>query len=101
MMRWLVRAVANSRLRGEEPRTRFARQPAPVARADAHGVRVSVSGRWRAVPLHADPLEQVSLLEADVDLLAHGLAGELLGQAPVRVGVGLRRYGVRVGRDAE
>jgi RNA polymerase sigma-70 factor (ECF subfamily) len=28
MKGWLARAVANTRLRGEEPRTRFARQPA-------------------------------------------------------------------------
>jgi RNA polymerase sigma-70 factor (ECF subfamily) len=28
MKRWLVRAVVNTRLRSEEPRTRFARQPA-------------------------------------------------------------------------
>ena len=28
MRRWLARSVANTSLRGEEPRTRFARQPA-------------------------------------------------------------------------
>jgi RNA polymerase sigma-70 factor (ECF subfamily) len=57
MMRWLVRAVANTRLRGEEPRTRFARQPArwlaptpTVSESRFQGAGEPFPRHWRAFP---------------------------------------------------
>jgi RNA polymerase sigma-70 factor (ECF subfamily) len=57
MKRWLARAVANAGLRGEEPRTRFARQPArwlaptptvPESRFQDAGE--PFPGHWRRFP---------------------------------------------------
>ncbi len=102
MMRWLARAVANTRLRGEEPRTRFARQPArwfaptpTVPESRFQGAGEPFPRHWRRFP---EPWTTTDPADADVlDTLAAGIdelpatwrevviARDALGRDPVEV----------------
>jgi RNA polymerase sigma-70 factor, ECF subfamily len=79
MRRWLARAAAYSRLRSEEPRTRFARQPArwlrptpPVPASLFQDADEPYPGHWRRFPA---PWEAFHPGGPDVrDVLAAALA---------------------------
>jgi RNA polymerase sigma-70 factor, ECF subfamily len=112
MNRWLARALANTRLRGEEPRTRFARQPARwfAPTPTVPGSRFQDAGEafprhWRRFPKPwgfvdpSDPAAREALAAAIEELpatwrevvIARDGLGRDAGEVSERLGLTLRQ----------
>jgi RNA polymerase sigma-70 factor, ECF subfamily len=112
MKRWLARTVANARLRAEEPRTRFARQPArwlaptpTVPESRFHGAGEPFPGHWRRFPEPwamadaSDPAVRGALAAAIKELpatwrevvIARDGLGREAGEVSERLGLTLRQ----------